>query len=209
MKLVVLSESPEDEAAVRILVDGILGLPTGHVIPPFRASGWSQFPRVLPAVIRQLHYHTDADALAVVVDSDNSEAHRLAHVPLDSANQGCRLCTLRLIANQVQHNLTQIPDRDPLKTAFGLPIPALEAWFLCGLDPHATEAALIQRPDARRQALRIKLKRSVYGMDRPSSKVRMARVTDEARRLVEILDEFERCFPNGFGAFARDVRSWQ
>jgi hypothetical protein len=35
MKVVVLSESSEDEAGVRILVDGILGIQTDHVAPPF------------------------------------------------------------------------------------------------------------------------------------------------------------------------------
>lgn len=49
MKLVVLSESPEDEAGVRILVDGILGIQTDHVAPPFlRARGWSPLLGVLP-----------------------------------------------------------------------------------------------------------------------------------------------------------------
>lgn len=208
MKLVVLSESPEDEVAVRILVDGVLGIQTEHVAPPFRATGWLQFPGVLPAVLKKLHYHTDADALAVIIDSDDSATHRLAHVPRDGANEGCRLCKLRLVADQVQNGLTQVPNRAPLKTAFGLAIPALEAWLLCGVDPSAIEAAYIQRPDAATQHLRLQLKRDVYGTDRPSREVRMKRVTEEATRLVAILDEFERVFPNGFGAFAREIRSW-
>lgn len=209
MKLVVLSESPEDEAAVRILVDGILGIQTEYVAPPFRATGWSQFPRVLPTVLKKLHYQTDVDALAVIVDSDASTSHRLAHVPRDGANQKCRLCQLRFVADQVQNGLARIPGRAPLKTAFGLAVPALEAWLRCGLDPRAIEATLLQRPDARTQTLRLQLKRDVYGTDPASSNVRMKRASEEARRLVQILDEFERCFPNGFGSFARDVRSWK
>jgi hypothetical protein len=208
MKLVVLSESPEDEAAVRILVDGVLGIQTEHVAPPYRARGWSQLVGVLPAVLKQLHYHTDADALAVIVDSDASASHRLAHVPHDGANQKCRLCQLRLVADQVQNGLTRIPGRAPLKTAFGLAVPALEAWLLCGLDPRAIEATLIQRSDARTRAFRFQLKLDVYGTDRPSSEVRMMRAIEGARRLVQNLDEFERCFPDGFGSFARDIRSW-
>src|SRR6266851_8661726 len=135
MKLVVLSESPEDEAAVRILVDGILGIQTENVAPPFRASGWSQLVGVLATVLRNLHYHTNTDALAVIVDSDASPTHRLAHVTRDGANQGCRLCQLRLVADQVQNGLTKIPNRAPVKTSFGLAVPALEAWLLCGRDP--------------------------------------------------------------------------
>lgn len=208
MKLVVLSESPADEAAVRILVDGILGAQTDHAAPPFlRTRGWSPLLGVLPAILKHLHYHSDADALVVIVDSDDSTPHLMAHFPPDGASQGCRLCKLRLVADQVQNGLTEVPDRARLKTAFGLAVPALEAW-LCGLDPRAIEATLLQRPDARTRTLRIQLKQDVYGTDRPSSEVRMKRATEEARRLVQIIDEFERLFPNGFGAFARDIRSW-
>jgi hypothetical protein len=208
MKLVVLSESAEDEAAVRILVDGVLGIQTLHVAPPFRARGWSQLVSVLPTVLKQLHYHTDVDALAVIVDSDASAPHRLAHVPRDGANQGCRLCNLRLVADQVQNGLTEVPNRKRLKTGFGLAVPALEAWLLGGLDPRATEATLLLRPDAGTRTLRIQLKRDVYGTDRPSSEVRMKHATEGARRLVQNLDEFERLFPDGFGSLARDVRNW-
>lgn len=126
MKLVVLSKSPEDEAAVRILVDGILGISTEHIAPPFRARGWTQLVGVLAPVLRQLHFHTNTDALAVIVDSDASPTHRQAHVTPDGANQGCRLCQLRLVADQVQSGLTKVPNRAPVKTAFGLAVPALE-----------------------------------------------------------------------------------
>jgi hypothetical protein len=112
------------------------------------------------------------------------------------------------VADQVQDGLTEVPNRARLKTAFGLAVPALEAWLLCGLDPRAIEATLLQRPDAGTRALRIQLKQDVYGTDRPSSEVRMKRATEEARRLVQIIDKFERLFSNGFGAFARDIRTW-
>jgi hypothetical protein len=118
------------------------------------------------------------------------------------------LCKLRLIAGQVQNGVTQVPNRSPLKTAFGLAIPAIEAWLLCGLNPHANEAALIQRPDAGTRDLRLQLKRDVYGTDRPLREMKARRATEEARRLVQILDEFERLFPDGFGSLARDIRSW-
>jgi hypothetical protein len=207
MKLVVLSESPEDEAAVRILVDGILGIQTDHVAPPYlRTRGWSQLLTVLPVVLKQLHYHTDAEALVVVVDSDDSPPHRRRHPSLDA--DSCRLCRLRSLADQVLTGLALVPNRTPLRTAFGLAVPALEAWLRCGTDPRALEATLIQRPEGRTRALREQLKRDVYGTDRPSQQVRMARAVEESQRLVQMLDEFERCFPDGFGSFARDLRSW-
>jgi hypothetical protein len=207
MKLVVLSESPEDEAAIRILVDGILGTDTQHVAPPYlRTRGWSQLLNVLPGVLKHLHYRTDAEALVIVVDSDDSPPHYQTHPSPDAVS--CRLCRLRALADQVQNGLRRIPNRAPMKTAFGLAVPALEAWLRCGADPRAVEATLIQRPDGQTRALRGHLKRDVYGTDRPSHQMRMSRAAEEAQRLVRMLDEFERCFPDGFGSFARDVRSW-
>jgi hypothetical protein len=106
MKLVVLSESPDNEAAIRVLVDGILGTKTDHIAPPYlRTRGWSQLLTVLPGVLKHLHYHTDADALVVVVDSDDSVPHRQNHRLPESAS--CRLCRLRSLADQVQSDLTR------------------------------------------------------------------------------------------------------
>lgn len=208
MKVVVLSESLDNEAAIRVLVDGILGgTYTEHVAPPsLRTRGWSRLLSDLPGVLKQLHYHTDADALVVVVDSDDSAPHQTVHLSAD--NPSCRLCRLRSLTDEVLRGLTVVPNRAQLRTAFGLAVPALEAWLRCGADPRAVEATLIQRPDGRTQALREQLKRDVYGVDRPSQQVRMTRAVEQAQRLVKMLDEFERCFPDGFGSFARDVRSW-
>ena len=44
--------------------------------------------------------------------------------------------------------------------------------------------------------------------ERPSIQLETQRMTEEARRLAQDLDELERWFPAGFGTFARDVRSW-
>lgn len=207
MKLVVLSESPDNEAAIRVLVDGILGTKTDHVAPPYlRTRGWPQVLNVLPGVLKQLYYHTDAEALVVIVDSDDSDPHQRIHLSTNSVS--CRLCRLQSLADRVRSGLTRIANRPPLRTAFGLAVPALEAWLRCGIDPQAIEATLVQRSDGRTRALRQQLKLDVYGVDRPSQQVRMARAVEESQRLVRMLDEFERCFPDGFGSFAREVRSW-
>lgn len=149
MKVVVLSESPEDEAAIRILVDAILSTTTGHVAPPHLRTRGCSLLAIFPSILKHVHYHTDADAFVVVVDSDDSIAHQQTHLLLDAASQGCRLCKLRLISDQEQRSLTNVANRATLKTAFGLAVPALEAWLRCGVDPHAIEAALIQRHDAK------------------------------------------------------------
>jgi len=79
MKIAVLGESPEDEAAIKILVDGVLGYETQLVdLPPLRTRGWTVI-NLLPAIIKKLHYQTDAEALVVVWDSDDSPVHQSSH----------------------------------------------------------------------------------------------------------------------------------
>lgn len=209
MKVTVLSESSADEAAIRILVDGLLGSPSESIpSPPLRTRGWSSVLSILPTIIKHLYYRTDADALVIVVDADDSAPHQRQHELPDGANDECRLCQLRAVATQTSVQLKEVPNRSRLRIAIGLAVPALEGWYRCGIDPHAIEADLIRRPDAGRRALRNQLKRDVYGTDRPGRELSIARATEEAKRLVQILDEFERLFPDGFGSFARDIRSW-
>jgi hypothetical protein len=75
----VFSESPVDEAAVRTLLVPLIG-PTSAAetglagIRP-RAGGWNVIPRLLPAVLKRLYYHTLVEAIVVVVDSDDSMPH--------------------------------------------------------------------------------------------------------------------------------------
>jgi hypothetical protein len=76
MRVAILSESEYDERAVRILIEGILGSSTETVpVKPVARDGWSSVRIILPAVIRHLHYNTDAEALVVVVDSDDFPVH--------------------------------------------------------------------------------------------------------------------------------------
>ena len=55
MKVALLSESPADEAVLRVLVEAVLGAPPKFVSPGLRARGWPNVAQVLPAVIRHLH----------------------------------------------------------------------------------------------------------------------------------------------------------
>ncbi len=96
MKVCIISESSADETAIRILVEGILGEATKPVEGPrLRSRGWTAVLEVLPAAIKKLHYHTDADALVVVIDSDNTPAHVAEHDEPNEENDDCRLCTFR------------------------------------------------------------------------------------------------------------------
>jgi hypothetical protein len=208
MKVAVLSESPVDEAAIRILVGGLLSRQIQPITSLRTQPGWSSVFQYLPDVLKHLHYHTDAEALVVVVDSDNSPVHQQTHDQPGAASGKCRLCRLREIVAKTQTQLGPVSGRTPVKTAIGLAVPAIEAWYRCGVDPHISEAALLQRHDAGTRALRNLLKREVYGTDRPSREIAVRRATEEATRLSQDLDTFESLFPNGFGPLARDVRGW-
>ena len=212
MKVAVFSESEADEAAIRVFVDALLGQETeAPSKPPIRSRGWNAVLIRLPVLLRHLHYQTDAEALAVVVDSDRSPMHLQAHTEPDGAEEKCRLCQVTRIIRRVQGELRP---RDPygrLKTAIGLAVPQIEAWYLVGRDPHVTEAAWISGlkhgkfPYAREH-----LKKQVYGTDRPSLELETRRAKEEAERIVREgkLPLLEESFPGGFGALARDVRNW-
>src|SRR5215213_211241 len=138
MKVVVLSESSADEAAIRILVNGILGGETEDVPSlPLRSRGWPSVIKVLPTVIKFLYYRTDAEALVVIADSDDSPVHRSSHDQAGNEEPGCRLCQLRRVVNETKPSA--LTGRDELKIAVGLAVPAIEAWYLCGVDPHVNE----------------------------------------------------------------------
>jgi len=105
--------------------------------------------------------------------------------------------------------LRPVPGRTSINVAIGLAVPTLEAWFRCGLDPHVTEAVWVQALQSGKYPYDGKrLKQAVYGTDRPPPALEMQRMTEEASRLVQILDELEKWFPDGFGALARAVRGW-
>ncbi len=210
MKVAILSESPADEAAIRILVAAILGRKTQEVsLEPIRTRGWSGVMNILPVVVPRLHYHTDADALAVVVDSDDSPIHQPSHDKSGGADMECRLCRLRYEVNLHTSKLRTVAGRSIIKTALGLAVPAIEAWYLCGLDPQVNEATWARKlAHENITYTRKSLKKHVYGYERPSRIVETTRAIEAANRLAADVPLLEQLFPNGFRAFADDVRSW-
>jgi hypothetical protein len=210
MKIAVLSESPADEAAIRVLVEGVLGRPTQTIaFPPLRTRGWQGALGALPAVLRYLHYATDADGFVAVVDSDHSPVHQPSHEQSGSEGEACRLCKLRGLVARVQRQLRDRAGRPPIKTAFGLTAPSIEAWFRAGIDPRVSEAAwVLGLQSGSFPYTKLRLKEDVYGSDRLSIAVKTERGIVEARRLALDLNTFEKLFPNGFGALARAIRSW-
>ncbi len=210
MKIAVLSESPADEAAIKILVDGVLGRETQVVSSArFRPADWPAVINILPTFLKFLHYQTEADALAVVVDSDDSPVHQRSHEDIAGGDSHCRLCLLRNIADTELSRLPSISGRNRIKAACGLAVPAIEAWYQCGLDPHVNEATWARKLQSETITYtRSTLKISVYGTDRPSIDIEKACAIKAAERLTDNLSMLERLFPDGFGTFARDVRNW-
>ncbi|HLG13297.1 MAG TPA: hypothetical protein VJH03_02075 [Blastocatellia bacterium] len=131
MKVDILSESPEDEAAVRIILDAILGRATESTgtkrNPP---AGWGAVRQNLPPLMRAMHFNPAAAALVIVVDSDDSPIHSPEHDEPGSIAPRCRICLLRGDVKRIEQSLRPVANRAPLQTAIGLAVPAIEAWLL-------------------------------------------------------------------------------
>lgn len=209
MKLAILSESPGDEAALRVLVEYAVGRYT-QLTPMLRARGWPSVEQVLPPILRHLYFQTDADGLVVVVDSDDSPVHTAEHEAPTYHHPLCRICRLRAVFRRTLRNLP--PRRNDTKVfrAVGLAVPAIEAWLLCGRDETVTEDAWLRGqmggvlPYTRRE-----LKRRVYGTERPSLPWEIRRAVEEVSRHRGDLRRLENDFPHGFGALVRDLRGWK
>lgn len=210
MNIALLSESPADEAALRVLVGYVLGGRFNRVAPTLRARGWPSVELVLPAILRHLHFNTNADGLVVVVDSDDSPVHTTEHEAPGYHHPYCRICRLRTVFRRVTKNLPPAQGRDRVLRAVGLCVPALEAWLLCGRDTSITEAAWTNGQAAGRPPYtRRELKWRVYGTERPSLPHEIRRAVQEVSRHQGDVRRMENDFPQGFGSLARDLRSWR
>lgn len=208
MKLALLSESPADEAALEVWVEALVGHKCERVRPSLRARGWPNVAQVMPAILRHLHFHTEARALVVVVDSDDSVVHDDTHERPGYYHPGCRLCRLRAIFRQTTKNLPPAHGRERLWRAIGLAVPAMEAWYLNGRDEGVTEAAWVAGQSGRRRPYsRAELKQRVFRTTRPTLPQATARAREEALRQAGDLRRLEYDFP-GFAFLAADVRAW-
>lgn len=213
MKIAVLSESPADEAAVLILIEGLLGSAVQPVFfpePPTR--GWNGVFKAVEPTLRHLHYRTDVEALVVTLDSDESPLHRREHGESGSCDPKCRLCKLRAKIENVQASLRSRQGRGPIRIGLGIAVPAIEAWCLSDTDSHISESAWIQALQSRRFPFSKKsLKQTLYGSIDPPLALETKHLVEQAQRLVKDnqLSLLERLFPVGFGSLADEVRSWR
>lgn len=208
MKVALLSESEVDEAFTRIIVSAILGEEIEKVEYPLRFRGWHGVLQLIPTVIKSLYYQTDAEAFAIVVDSDETLIHNPSHEQTIDSN--CRLCQIKKIISETQNSLKLIPNRSKIKIAVGLAVPAIEAWYQCGIDAQASEAAwLVASKERRYSHIKQKLKKDVYKVDRASIPLMTKYAVEAANRLATDLSDIEKLFPDGFGSFAQDIRDWK
>jgi hypothetical protein len=207
MNVALLSESPADETALRVLVTAVLREPPRFVGPGYRARGWPNVAQLMPAVIRHLHFNTDTDVLVVVVDSDDSVVHTADHDAPGYFHPHCRMCQLRAVYRQTTKRLPRAHGRDRVLRAVGVAAPAVEAWYLCGRDDTVTEMAwIVGNESGHRPYSRAELKWRVYGTDRPSLPHETACAVREVSRHRHDPRRLEHDFP-GFAALANDLRS--
>jgi hypothetical protein len=209
MKIAFVSESSADEVAVKLLVDAIIGSESESFSFRTRPSGWTRVFALLPNIIRHLHYGSEVEGLVVIVDSDDSPIHVRAHEVAGAQNRGCRLCRLRETVDAELSILRPLPNRPALRTAVGLAVPAIEAWYRAGLDPHVNEVAWSRKLLGEDVSYdRRSLKKDTYGSDQPSLSLETTAAAASAQRLAENLELLEQLFPNGFGCLLRDLRAW-
>jgi hypothetical protein len=210
MKVAYFAESPADQAALTIFTEAILGKKTEPVSHAgLRHRGWPTVRTVLRSVLLELHYHTDAEGFALIVDSNGSPSHLPSHEQPDGREPKCRLCQLQKIAHEVQQQVSPRQNQPPLKIALGLAVPTIEAWLLCGVDPHATEAAWINgMKEGKMPYTKASLKKQLYGTSHPSLAIETEAMKIAASRLATSLSTVENLFASGFGNLQKNLRSW-
>jgi len=207
MKLAILSESPADEAAIRVLISSLL--PRAELLHPgLRARGWPSVAQVLPAVLRHLHFNTEADGLVVVVDADDSVVHDEEHERPGYFHPLCRICKLRAVFRQTLKKLPVSETSRRLRRGVGVAVPAIEAWYLCAQVAGVTEENWVRgQAEGRLPYTRAELKLRTYGTDRPSLEHEVRVALKAAERFAKDCRRLENDFP-GFGYLAADLREW-
>lgn len=209
MKITIFSESSTDEAALRILVEAILEEEIEEVPRPntLRSRGFASVENELPVVINSAYYKTDTEGLIVVYDSDDTPVHQKEH-PKDEAER-CRFCFLEKKITGVVKNIKPRPERKPLKIAFGVAVPSIEAWYLCGAKLDVSEDAWKRKLAGETVRYdRTSLKQKVYG-EKPFKRKQIETAISEATRLAKNLELLEEKFPEGFGNLIREIKSWR
>ncbi len=214
MKIALLCESDADQDGLFVLIAGLLGLPVERYHPRLQSRrGWNGVLAVLPSVYKALHFNQlEVEGLVIAADTDDSPLHTRAHEVPGAEEPACRLCAMRRVLAEAGRFLPPRAQARPLRVALGLAVPAIEAWWLFGQNPHVSEACWAQRgqPGACPYT-RASLKEEIYGSKRPTTEAMRQIAKREARRLVDEgrLQALEQYFPMGLGALAEGLRAWR
>lgn len=203
MRVAILSESAADEAALRILVDAVLGIKTFPIEKPSVAmTSIHGVRKSLRTVIQVLHHKSDAEGLVVVVDSNHSS--------LEATTGENRLREFGDLIAKTRANLRTRSGQPALLVAHGVASPAIEGWLLCKRDGQISEASWEKGlRDKHDPYTKLALKRRLLGVEFPSSELRLQKMTEAATEVAADLAHLERQFPNGFGSLARQLREWR
>ena len=202
MKISVLAESSNDAAVMVELASAALGGPVELINSGFEMMGWNMIPSVLPAVIKHLHFRSEADGLIVVADSNHSS--------LEPGAPNNRREELRAMAAKIVENLGMLHGRSRIRIAIAVASPALVAWLLFHrygeISESAWERGLVEKKDPYTKGV---LKQRLYGVQRPSRDIATALRLEAARQVSQRIHELRSRFPLGFGSFFEDLLSWK
>lgn len=212
MRVAIFSESPSDEAALRVLVGAVLQTTLEPIGLNLRSRGWPAVRYELRAVIRDLWLNQRADALVVSVDTDYSPVHDPLHESASTSD--CRQCVLQ---RQTDETVAELKAKHELLAplaAVASASPAMEAWLLHGKPNAPTEnswnAFLLTNPSRFEVKTRVgELKRLVYNSPRPGEAAAIALAEAEARRVAADLPGLATRFPGGFGTMRGVVSKWR
>jgi hypothetical protein len=209
LRLALLTEAGTDDVVAQTIVQFLSGRPTEIVTPLIApARGWPAVRDQVPGFVKGAYYHTDADAIVVLVDSDLSTPHSAEHDTV-GAVRGCRLCELRTMVRETLSGVSPVTGRAMPRTAVGVAVPAIEAWLLAGLDSRASEASWAQaQREARFFQIKRALKLAAYGAARVGEQVAIPRARHLILEALRKGDLLRQSFPAGFGAFADDILAW-
>ena len=78
------------------------------------------------------------------------------------------------------------------------------------MNAQINEAAWIRKQNGERISYdRKSLKVELYGNDRPPMRLLTEKAIESAKKLKNNLEQLEQLFPEGFGLFANEIRSWR
>lgn len=195
MRVVILSESANDERIVAALLNSVKRDFFEVVDHHLRVrQGYESLRNLVQIAVQHCFVRPDVDSLVLVLDSN--------HTPISTEADGSRLRDIRERAERRLARLRTHSDENQLRICTGLAAPALEAWLLCPHRKDISEAAWIRGlSDGKDPYTKRQLKEWIDA-DKSLGK------TPLERRLALInhpqfdIDRLRRDFPIGFGLFA-------